>query len=312
MDKEYTASIQQLEKRLAEVEQRAKHAKTVAREAADAATAPAPALPQSASAFNPAIWLVLNGRYQHFSRSASETAIPGFSLGEEAAKGEEGLSLGESELGLGANIDNRFYGRFTASFVSEDGVDGIEIEESYIQTLTLPAGLGLKAGRFLPGIGYLNSSHTHADDFADRPLPYRTMLNGAYKDDGLEMRWLAPTDLFVELGAGLLSGGHYPANGRSHSGTGSWAAFVHIGGDWNWSNSWKAGLSYLDTDARGRESGDEDAPDLFSGHSRLWIVDGVWKWAPDGNPYKHNFKLQGELFLRSEAGEFNSRGNSSA
>ncbi len=137
----------------------------------------------------------MNSRYQTFSRSESEPGIPGF-------------SLGESELGISANIDDKFYGRFTGSFVSEGGGDSIEIEEAFIQILDLPAGPGLKAGRFLPGIGYLNSSHMHADDFADRPLPYRVMLNDTYKDDGVELCWVAPTDQIVELGVDLLSGDH--------------------------------------------------------------------------------------------------------
>ncbi len=304
MKQDYRARIQQLEQRLAKAEQKARNAETTAREAADAATAPVAAAPQSANAFNPAIGLVMNGRYQSFSRPASEAAIPGFSLGGEATKGDEGFSLGESELGISANIDDKFYGQFTGSFISEGGADSVEIEEAFIQTLDLPGGLGLRAGRFLSGIGYLNSFHTHADDFADRPLPYRAMLNGAYKDDGVEVRWLAPTDLFVELGGELLTGDHYPAGGRAHNGVGAWTAFAHVGGDWDESNSWKAGLSYLDTQARERESGDEDAPDTFTGDSQLWIADAVWKWAPNGNPYDHNLKLQGELFLRSENGEF--------
>ncbi len=286
LKQENTARIEALERRL---------------EAAEAEAGAPSAAPQAANAFNPAIGLVMNGRYRHFSRPAEENAIPGFSLGEEAAKGDEGFSLGESELGISANIDDRFYGQFTASFVSEEGEDGVEIEEAFIQTLDLPAGLGLKAGRFLPGIGYLNGRHTHADDFADRPLPYRAMLNKAYKDDGVELRWLAPTDRFLELGAALLNGDHYPAGGRGHDGAGAWAAFAHWGGDWDESNSWQVGLSYLSTEARERESGEGD---LFSGHDHLWIADAVWKWAPGGNPYARNFKLQGELFQRSEAGTF--------
>jgi hypothetical protein len=40
----------------------------------------------------------------------------------------------------------------------------------------------------------------------------------------------------------------------------------------------------------------------FSGRSQLWIVDFVWKWAPDGNPARQNFKLQTEYFYRRENG----------
>jgi hypothetical protein len=34
----------------------------------------------------------------------------------------------------------------------------------------------------------------------------------------------------------------------------------------------------------------------------VWIADAVWKWAPNGNATRTNFKLQGEYFRRHEAG----------
>jgi hypothetical protein len=40
----------------------------------------------------------------------------------------------------------------------------------------------------------------------------------------------------------------------------------------------------------------------FTGNSKLWIADMVWKWAPNGNPYYTNFKLQGEYLRRVEDG----------
>jgi hypothetical protein len=38
--------------------------------------------------------------------------------------------------------------------------------------------------------------------------------------------------------------------------------------------------------------------DVFNGNTRVWVLDGIWKWAPDGNATRTNFKLQGE-YLRS-------------
>ena len=40
----------------------------------------------------------------------------------------------------------------------------------------------------------------HADDFADRPLPYRVFLNKAYNDDGLEASYLFGSS---EIGFGI-------------------------------------------------------------------------------------------------------------
>jgi hypothetical protein len=40
----------------------------------------------------------------------------------------------------------------------------------------------------------------------------------------------------------------------------------------------------------------------FSGDAKVWIADAVLKWAPDGNPTRTNFKLQGEYFRFRQTG----------
>src|SRR3546814_7619883 len=89
----------------------------------------------------------------------------------------------------------------------------ISVEEAYINTLALPAGLAVKFGRFFSDIGYQNHVHAHAWDFADAPLVYRAFFGGQLGDDGVQVRWLAPTDLFVELGAEGLRGAAFPDGG---------------------------------------------------------------------------------------------------
>jgi hypothetical protein len=164
--------------------------------------------------------------------------------------------------------------------------------------------LTAKAGRFFSGIGYLNSVHSHAWDFVDQPLVYRALLGNQLGDDGAQLRWVAPTSLLVELGGELLRGDAYPAGGAGHKGVGTRTAFARVGGDLDVSNSWRAGVSYVDAAAAGRETGDEDAPDVFDGSSRLVMIDLVWKWAPQGNPVYRNFKAQFEYMRRSEDGRF--------
>ena len=172
----------------------------------------------------------------------------------------------------------------------------------------MPLGLTLKAGRFFSGVGYLNQFHTHHDDFIDRPLPYRAFLNTQYGDDGLQLKWLAPTDTFVELGGEVMRGDNFPAGGAAHRGAGTWSLFAHTGGDVGISHSWKAGVSYLQTRARRRDAFDNQDNTLtsFTGNSRLWLADFVWKWAPGGNPVNRNFRFQSEAFYRSEHGQFSS------
>lgn len=253
------------------------------------------------SNFNPAISLILDGKYARFSRDPATDGIAGFSVEPEVLEPTEGFHIDETELTLSSNVDDQFFGQFTAGF--HDGE--AEIEEAFFETLALGNGFTGRAGRFFSGIGYLNSIHAHAWDFADLPLPYRALI-GRHNlaDDGVQLRWVAPTDLFLEFGAELMRGDAFPAGGAARGGKGAKTAFVRIGGDVGVSHAWRAGLSRFSAEAEGRESGDEAAPDLFSGDVELTVLDVVWKWAPDGNARERNFKLQAEYLQRDEDGEY--------
>ncbi len=277
---------------------------------AGAATAqpaePAPGGRPGASS-NPDISLILNGRYAAFSQPLGAHQLPGFALGAEAAPGKEGFSLGESELVIGGNVDNRFSGRFTAALTADNET---EIEEAYLETRQLGSGLTLRAGRFLSGIGYHNGVHAHAWSFVDAPLVYRAMLATAYGDDGVQLRWVAPLDFLLELGAERFRGDNFPAGGGAGGGNGVGTFFVRIGDDLGASHAWRIGLSQYRGRAEGRASGDEDAPDRFTGSSRLRGVDLVWKWAPDGNARYRSLVIQFERFRREEDGNFTPNGGS--
>ena len=252
----------------------------------------------SANAFNPAISLTLAGTYGQFTQAPSDYALPGFALSDEAGPGARGLSLGESELAISANVDDLFFGNVIASIAPEGGIN---IEEGYFQTTALPAGINVKVGRFFSGIGYLNEQHAHVWDFVDMPLPYRALLGNQYNDDGIQLRWLVPSDQYVELGAELYRGEHFPAGGAANQGHGTYTVYVHTGGDVVDSHSWRAGLSHLRAKADGRVSG----LDTFTGDSRIGIADLEWKWSPHGNTRETNLKLQMELMRRRESGSFN-------
>ena len=267
------------------------------------------ALPKGQPAsFNPDISLILSGSAAHLGNDPDGYAIPGFMLGAETGPGTRGLSLGESELIVSANVDDLFYGQFTAALTPENEM---EVEEAFVQTLGLKHGLSIRAGRFFSGIGYLNSQHPHAWDFVDTALAYRTLLANQYGDDGVRLSWVAPTDLFVELGGEWLRGENFPAGGAANNGQGAATLFAHLGGDVGASHAWRAGLSFLNARSEGRESGAIDTePDAFSGDSRVAIADLVWKWSPGGNPRQTNFKFQAEYLWRDEDGDFTADVNS--
>jgi hypothetical protein len=269
----------------------------VAAVSAPAEATGAPAGGANGNAFNPAIAVILNGQYAHHSQNPDTYVRAGFPVVPETGPGPQGLSLGESEISFAANVDDKFYGQFTVSYHDDNGDAGAEIEEAYIDTLTLPDGFNLRAGRFFSNIGYLNSHHTHTDNFVDRPLAYQAFLGNQYGDDGAQVRWVAPTDTFLELGGEAFRGENYPSGGANHSGVGAWTLFAHAGGDVGNENSWLAGVSMLKTRATAADDG-------FSGDSTLYLADGTWKWAPNGNTKDGGLTLRSELFFDRRDGTY--------
>jgi hypothetical protein len=325
MREQYDAELKRMrdayERRLGELEQRLKATETKAgaaqvraedaqrqatqaqraAEAAPPPPVPAPAAGASAlSAFNPGIGVVLDGKFGYFSQNPANYRLPGFQVADEArTPGDRGFSLGESEVNFYANVDQALYGNLTLS-IDREGTVGVE--EAFFQTTSLPWGFTIKGGRFFSGIGYMNEQHAHVWDFADTALPYRAFLNTQLDDDGLQLRWLAPTDFFLEFGGEVLRGEAFPSATGSKF-TGNYDFFAHAGSDIGIESNWRAGVSHLRSRPKDRTT--DDGANVFTGHSNLTIVDAVYKWAPDGNPVDTNVKLQGEYFWRDEGGVFN-------
>ena len=295
MKSSYEARIQALETRLQQAE-----AKT---DSVAAQAQSASAEPTRSNAFNPDVSLILQGGYAHLD-DRTERSITGF-LPSGAEGPSRGFSLSDSELVLSASVDPYFRGYFNAVLTPDDTV---AVEEAWFQTTSLGHGLSIKGGRFRSGIGYQNEQHPHAWDFATNNLVYDALFGEGYGQDGLQFKWLAPTDLFLELGAEAGNGNAFPATNNDSNGATSVALFGHVGGDVGESNSWRAGLSWLHAKPRNRDFDGVDVNDVgvtgdFSGESNTWLADFVWKWAPNGNSTQQNFKFAAEYFQRDESGE---------
>src|SRR5688500_8136388 len=147
------------------------------------------------SAFNPAISLILQGRYAD-QKDIEERHVTGFVGGGHEHGAGRGFSLDGSELVFSGNIDSYFRGLLNVALADEE----VEVEEAWFQTLGLGGGFIAKGGRFLSGIGYINEQHPHARDFANQPLMYRALFGEHLIHDGVQVRWLAPTETFLEFG----------------------------------------------------------------------------------------------------------------
>jgi hypothetical protein len=266
---------------------------------------------EQTNAFSPKFSVVLDGRYAKYDNDPEEYELPGFSLGGEAELPEEGFTLGHIELSASAEIDDKLSGKLTVAIAEHEGETEVELEEAFIETLGLGNGLTIRAGRFFPSVGRVNNQHSHAWDFADAPLVYQGLWGAKYIDDGLRLSWVAPTDMFVELGVEGLAASGFPAGGERSDGIGSKVLFANFGNDFSVSSSWQAGLSYHQADVvdreagghghGGEEEGGEETPS-FSGDSKTIGVNAVYKWSPNGNPKNRHFILQGEYFQRDEDG----------
>lgn len=248
------------------------------------------------------VGVVLDGQYK-----SHDTALSGI---------EQGFSLGHSELSLAAPIDDMFSGRMTAVLENHEGATEVELEEAFLQTTAMPANVSVTAGRFLSHVGYLNSRHTHEDNFAERPAIYQAMLGGHYFDDGARVNLLLPTPFYWRVGVEAFDGARL-AGIEHEEDVGVYTVNSKWGGDIGTTQGWQVGLSFLknrlvDLAAGHEEEGEGDheeseGHDEHEGHEHsaqysaenVYIADAVWKWAPNGNAKERQWVVSME-YLRGE------------
>ena len=102
MRADYEARISALERRLEATEE--KSAQPVV-SAVEPVTANASA---GSNAFNPAMSVIFLGQALAYGNDPEAYFIPGFPLGGESRPAAEGFSLGETEIDISANVDDKF------------------------------------------------------------------------------------------------------------------------------------------------------------------------------------------------------------
>ncbi|MBL8350826.1 MAG: hypothetical protein JNL87_10965 [Burkholderiaceae bacterium] len=206
---------------------------------------------------------------------------------------DQGPQLGHSDLTASGPLGSWFTAKLTATVETHERKLEGALEEAWLETTRLPAGLQMRAGRFASQIGYLNQQHPHADDFVERPLLYRGFYGGHWNDDGLRLNWTAPTPFYLMLGVEAFRGKRLVEETANEPGRPGVTTFVvKTGADLGRSHSWQLGLSYI---RNRREAAVEDHAEEEDEHDhdhhhgaqftggKTWMIDGVWKWAPDGN-----------------------------
>lgn len=321
------------EQRVSELEQRLEAAE---RAATSAETQPTPsvaarrtaATPQGGSvtagnAFNPQISVILDGGYYRDDGSGNgntlvnEAAQPSLGGHGEAepdhvhgADISNGFNLRETEIAFTAAVDPYFD---AAVYMALESGGEIEIEEAWFATRNLPAGLRLKAGKFLSDIGYLNNQHPHVWDFVDQNLAYQNLLGGhGLQDTGLQLTWLPDLPIYTVFGAELLQGdqdrlsafvsedNERQALGLSDQKDGPrlYSLFAKLSPELGYDHALRLGASYI----RSRQHQEIDEEPLFEtgfeGDTLLWGIDAVYKYDNASAYGYRDFALQAE-YLRS-------------
>jgi hypothetical protein len=104
--------------------------------------------------------------------------------------------LQEVEVAFQATVDPYIRGDIFLTFDRS----GVSVEEAYLTTLSLPAGLQVKAGEIYTPFGRTSQLHRHQWTFIDQPLSTQRLVGlDGFSGFGGDLAWLAPLPWFAEL-----------------------------------------------------------------------------------------------------------------
>jgi hypothetical protein len=115
---------------------------------------------------------------------------------------KRGFTVQQVELSFAGAVDPYFTGEAHIVYLIDPAVGdtGVELEEAFLTTQSLPYGLQLKGGFYLTEFGLINPTHPHAWDWMDQPV-INTRLFGpdGLRQAGARLSWLTPLPWFSEL-----------------------------------------------------------------------------------------------------------------
>lgn len=259
------------------------------------------------NAFNPQISLILDGNFYHDSLDGDGSRLVGNAFQPSQPPETEhdhggldnGFNFREAELAFSATVDPYFDAGAYFSFEES----GVEIEEAWFETRSLPHGLKLKGGKFLSDFGYINRQHPHQWDFADQNLAHLNLLGDhGLSDTGVQLTWLPDLPVYTFVGTEILQGNQErfgafveDADSRSELGLSDRkngprliTAFAKVGPDLGYDHALQIGASFA------HHQQHQDAVLAAEGDADLWGFDLVYKY-DNPAPWGHrDLKLQTE------------------
>ena len=170
--------------------------------------APAPAVTSStggapqtlfrgAQSLNPDMSAILDADFGWQRRAPQLLSGDDTDLHAEGTRHAVGFTAQEVELAFSAIVDPYLKGEV---YLTIPNLEGIEVEEAFATSTSLPWNLQIKGGSFRSAFGRQNGQHLHVQDFTRRPLINAAFLGAdGMRGPGVQLSWLAPLPFFLTL-----------------------------------------------------------------------------------------------------------------
>ena len=230
---------------------------------------------------------------------------------------QRGFTVQGVELNLQGAIDPYFRGNANIAFLLDSGGETrVELEEGWLETVSLPWNLQVRAGQMLTDFGRINTQHPHSWAFVDVPLVNgRLFGEDGLRNPGARLSWLVPTPFYSELFFGIQdSQGGTASSFRDDHGGGGFLGRIHDSGhvknlgDMLFTTRYAASFDVSDTQTLLAGASAAFGPNGSGADTdtQIYGVDVYWKWKPaNANAGFPFVSWQTEAMLRHyQAGAF--------
>src|SRR5437764_678521 len=281
--------------------------------------APAPAVTSStggapqtlfrgAQSLNPDMSAILDADFGWQRRAPQLLSGDDTDLHAEGTRHAVGFTAQEVELAFSAIVDPYLKGEV---YLTIPNLEGIEVEEAFATSTSLPWNLQIKGRSFRSAFGRQHGQHLHVQDFTRRPLINAAFLGAdGMRGPGAQVSWLAPLPFFLTLYAEAFSLAADPADetqalpqpvptfGSDSSRRPTLAAeakaFFPFGEEW----SFYGGLNFASGKSPGLSLGDAGTVGVGR-EAQLYGADLYLKWKPVNVAQGYeSLALQAEAILR--------------
>jgi hypothetical protein len=203
------------------------------------------------------------------------------------------LQMEEAEASFQAVVDP--YAR--ADFFMAFGEEGVELEEGFITLTELPGQFQAKVGKMRAAFGKVNTLHTHAVPWTDRPLVTQNLVGGdeGLSDAGVSLARLIPNPWIFLEATGQVYRGDAAGGELYKSSTPSDLAYVaRLRGYHDLTESTNLDLGFSFSHGH-NASGVVDDVDLGGFTTQLYGIDATVRWRPLARAIYHQFVGRSEV-----------------